>query len=116
VGNSSRFPAVTDSASSNKRFRSYRILKIDFAAEFCFWIEQRLNGTELLGLRFTKTPEVPNTVTVGNSLIFLMVHNMAYSDVRFDSYEILKPGQGAENLPDKLDIQINDQVLQAQYA
>jgi hypothetical protein len=26
------------------------------------WTEQQLNGTELLGLRLTKTPEVPNTI------------------------------------------------------
>jgi hypothetical protein len=62
---------------SVKRFRSYRILKIDFAADFCFWTEQRLIGTQLLGLGLADTPKVPNTVMVGNSLRFPMVHNMA---------------------------------------
>jgi hypothetical protein len=77
VENSPRFSSVTYSASSDKRFRCSRILKIDFTAEFCFWTEQRLNGTELFGLRLTETPEAPNTITVGNSMSFLMVCDMA---------------------------------------
>jgi hypothetical protein len=43
--NSPRFLSVTHTFLSTKRFRSYRISKIDFAADFCFWTEQRLNGT-----------------------------------------------------------------------
>jgi hypothetical protein len=62
---------------SDKRFRSYGILKIDFAAEFCFWTEQRLNGIQLLGLGLAEILEVPNTITVGKSLRFLMLHNTA---------------------------------------
>jgi hypothetical protein len=46
---------------------------IDFAIEFCFQTEQRLNGTQLLGLRLAETLEVLNTITVGDSLRFLMV-------------------------------------------
>jgi hypothetical protein len=53
MGNSLRFPLVTYSASSKKLFRSYRILKINFTAEFSFQTEQRKNGTELLGLGLT---------------------------------------------------------------
>jgi hypothetical protein len=45
MGNSPSFLSVTHTILSTKRFRSYRILKIDFAADFCFWAEQRLNGT-----------------------------------------------------------------------
>jgi hypothetical protein len=60
-----------------KRFRSYRISKIDFAADFCFWTEQRLNRTQLLGLGLAETPKVPNTIMLGNSLSLPMVHNMA---------------------------------------
>jgi hypothetical protein len=45
MGNSPIFLSVTHMILSGKRFRSYRILKINFAADFCFWIEQRLNGT-----------------------------------------------------------------------
>jgi hypothetical protein len=52
-------------------------LQIDFAAEFFFWIERRLNGTELLGIGLAETLEVPNTITVANSLSFPMVYNTA---------------------------------------
>jgi hypothetical protein len=45
MGNSPRFLSVTHRILSAKRFRSYRISKIDFAADFCFWAEQRLNRT-----------------------------------------------------------------------
>jgi hypothetical protein len=45
MGNSPSFLSVTHMILSTKRFRSYRILKIDFAADFCFWAEQRLNGS-----------------------------------------------------------------------
>ncbi len=45
MGNTPSFLSVTHTILSAKRFRSYRILKIDFAADFCFWTEQRLNGT-----------------------------------------------------------------------
>jgi hypothetical protein len=74
--NSSMFLSITDTTLSASRFRSYGILKIDFAAEFCFWTEQRLNRTQLLDLGLAETPEVLNTITVGNSLSFPMVHNM----------------------------------------
>jgi hypothetical protein len=45
LDNSPILPSVTYSASSDKRFRRYGILKIDFAADFCFWIELLLNET-----------------------------------------------------------------------
>jgi hypothetical protein len=51
-------------------------LKIDFTADFCFWTELRLSGTQLLGLRLAETPEVSNTIMVANSLRFPMVPNM----------------------------------------
>jgi hypothetical protein len=63
--NSPSFLSVTHTILSSKRFRSYKILKIDFAADFCFWAEQRLNRTQL------------NTIMVGNSLSSPMVHNTA---------------------------------------
>jgi hypothetical protein len=75
MGNSFSFLSVTPMILSAKWFRSYKIFKIDFAADFCFWTEQRLNGTQLLGLGLTETPKVPNTIMVGNSLNFPMVHN-----------------------------------------
>jgi hypothetical protein len=45
MGNSASFPSVTNTILSTKRFRCCEISKIDFAADFCFWAEQRLNGT-----------------------------------------------------------------------
>jgi hypothetical protein len=77
MGNSPSFLSVTHTILSAKRFGCYRISKIDFAADFCFWTEQQLNGTQLLGLGLAETPKVPNTIMVGNSLSLPMVHNMA---------------------------------------
>jgi hypothetical protein len=45
MGNSPSFLSITHTILSAKRFRSYRIPKINFAADFCFWAKQRLNGT-----------------------------------------------------------------------
>jgi hypothetical protein len=72
LGNFPSFLSITCTTLS-KWFRNYGILKIDFATEFCFQTEQRLNGTQLLGLGLAETLEVLNTITVGDSLRFLMV-------------------------------------------
>jgi hypothetical protein len=77
MDNSPSFLSVTHMILSTKRFRSYRISKIDFAADFCFWTDQQLNGTQLSGLGLAETSKVPNTIMVGNSLSFPMVYNMA---------------------------------------
>jgi hypothetical protein len=74
LGHSPSFLTMTHTTLSTKRFRSYGILTINVAAEFCFWTEQRLNGSSHLDLELAKTPEVPNTNLIGNSLSFLMVH------------------------------------------
>jgi hypothetical protein len=76
MGNSPSFLSVTHMILSAKQFRSYRILKTDFIADFCFWTEQRLYRTYLSGLGLAETSKVPNTIMVGNSLRFPMVHNM----------------------------------------
>jgi hypothetical protein len=39
LGNSSTFLSVTHMTLYAERFGCYRILKIDFTAEFCFWTE-----------------------------------------------------------------------------
>jgi hypothetical protein len=77
MGNSPSFLSVSHTIQSAKRFKSYRISKIDFAADFCFWTEQRLNETQPLGLGLAETLKVLNTIMVGNSLSLLMVHNTA---------------------------------------
>jgi hypothetical protein len=77
LANSPNFLTKTHMTLSTKRFRSYKILMIDIAAEFCFWTEQWLNGSSHLGLGLPETPEVPNTKLVRNSLRILMVHKTA---------------------------------------
>jgi hypothetical protein len=77
LGNSPSFLTITHATLSAKRFTSYGISAIDVAAEFCSG--QNSGGTDLqffcLGL--AETPEVPNTVSDSNSLIFPMVHKTA---------------------------------------
>jgi hypothetical protein len=55
-------------------------------------------------------PETLNTKVAINEVSFLLVTHMDYSDARFDSYGILKSGQGAENFLDRLFRPANDQV------
>jgi hypothetical protein len=87
LGNSPIFLTITHMTLSAKGFVSYNVSKFDFAAEFCFWTEQRLNGAQLLGLELTKNLEVPNTIMVGNSLSFPMIHNTAPIGSQFTSYD-----------------------------
>jgi hypothetical protein len=97
LGNSSSFLSITHMTLSAKRFRCYGIWKIDFATEFCFWTEQRLNGTQLLDFGLAETLEVLNTITVGNSLSFLMIHKTAPNGWRFMSYDFWKLDRSAES-------------------
>jgi hypothetical protein len=73
LGNSTSFLTITHMTLSAKRFRKYGILTIDVAAVFCFWTEQRRKGTSISRLGLAETPEVPNTISKGNSLSFPMV-------------------------------------------
>jgi hypothetical protein len=61
-------------------------------------------------------PETLNTKVAANELSFPLVTHTAYSDTRFESYEILKSGRGAENFLDRLGRPMNDQVLRAENA
>jgi hypothetical protein len=47
LDNSPRFLTNTHTTLSAEWFRSYKILTIDIAAEFCFWTEQRQNGSSI---------------------------------------------------------------------
>jgi hypothetical protein len=62
LGNSPSFLTITRTTLSAKQFRSYRILMIDIAAEFCTWTEQWYNGSSISSLGLAKISEVPNTV------------------------------------------------------
>jgi hypothetical protein len=59
----------------------------------------------------TTFPETLNTKFTINELWFPLVTHMVDSDARFDSYRLLNSGQGDEQILDRLDIQVNDQVL-----
>jgi hypothetical protein len=49
-----------------------------------------------------------------HELSFPLVTHMAYFDVRFVSYRILKSGQVAEHILDRLGIQANDHILRTE--
>jgi hypothetical protein len=74
LDNSPSFLTITHMILSTKRFRSYEILTIGVAAEFCFRIEQWQNGSSHLGFGLAETLEILNTKLVGNSLSFPMVY------------------------------------------
>jgi hypothetical protein len=61
-GNSTSFLTITHTTLSARRFRKYGILMIDVAAVFCFWTEQRQNGSSISRLGLAETPEAPNTI------------------------------------------------------
>jgi hypothetical protein len=74
LGNSPSFLTITHTTLSARRFRSYRILMIDIAAEFGTRTEQQHNGSSIFSLGLAETPEVPNTILEDNTLSFPMVH------------------------------------------
>jgi hypothetical protein len=55
LGNSSRFLTITQMTLFAKRFRCYRILTIDIAAEFCFFTKQRQNRYSISSLGLAET-------------------------------------------------------------
>jgi hypothetical protein len=73
LANSTIFLTISHTTLSANRFRKYRILTIDVAVVFCFWIKLRWNGSSISRLGLAETPEVPNTISEGSSLNFLMV-------------------------------------------
>jgi hypothetical protein len=80
MGNSPSLLTNTHMTLSAKRFRSYRILTVDAAAEFCFWTEQRQNGSSHFHIGLAETPKVPNTIWEDKYLSFPMVHRTALND------------------------------------
>jgi hypothetical protein len=66
MGNSPIFLTNAHTTLSAEQFRSYGILTIDVAAEFCTWTLQRQNGSPILSLRLAETLEVPNTISAYN--------------------------------------------------
>jgi hypothetical protein len=74
LGKSLSFLTITYTTLSARRFRSYKILTLDVAAEFCIQTEQWHNGYSIFSLGLAETPELTNTVSEDNSLSFRMVH------------------------------------------
>jgi hypothetical protein len=74
LDNSPIFLTITHTTLSVRWFRSYEILMIDVAAEFCIRTEQWHNGSPITSLRLAQTSEVLNIVSEDNSLSFRMVH------------------------------------------
>jgi hypothetical protein len=96
---------------------SYDCRKLDRFAESEIWADCTFRHNSWIWRHFAMTtPETLTTKLTVNELSFLLVTHMAYYDARFDSYGILKTGQGAEHFPDRLDMQKNDQVLRSQDA
>jgi hypothetical protein len=60
--------------------------------------------------------ETLNTKRAVNELSFLLVTHMVDFDARFDSYGVLKSGQNAEQVLDRLGIHANNHVLRAGHA
>jgi hypothetical protein len=71
------FLTITHMTMSTKWFRSYGILMIHVAAEFCIQTKQWHNRSSISSLGLAETPEVPNTILEENSLSFPMVHYTA---------------------------------------
>jgi hypothetical protein len=93
---------------------SYDYQKLDQSAESEIWADCTFRHKSGIWQNFAMTsPETRNTEFVINEFRFPLVTHIAYSDAQFDSYGILKSGQDAEYFLDRLDIQMNDQVLQA---
>jgi hypothetical protein len=83
--NSPRFLSVTYTASSDKRFRSYRILRIGKL------LKTELHSTTIGSTKFwqlskTETPGLPNAIPLGNSLHFPMAHFMTPNGQQVTSY------------------------------
>jgi hypothetical protein len=74
LDNSPSFLTITHTTLSAKWLRSYRILMIDIAAEFCIRTEPHHNGSSISSLGLGETLEVPSTISEDNSLSFPMVH------------------------------------------
>jgi hypothetical protein len=73
MGNSASFLSITHTTLSAKWFRGYGILTIVIAVVFCFQTEQQRNGSSISRLGLAETPEVPDTISEGNTLNFPMV-------------------------------------------
>jgi hypothetical protein len=92
---------------------SYNCRKVDRFAESEFWADYTFwhkSGFCWQNFAMTSPGTLHMKITV-NKLSFLLVTHTAYFDTRFGSHGLLKSGYSAEQILDRLDIQVNDQVL-----
>jgi hypothetical protein len=108
---------VHNMVPNGQRFMRYNCRKLDRFAESDFWADGTFWSKSGFWQNFAMTfPKTLNTKVVVSELRFLLVTHIAYSDARFDSYEILKSGRGAENFLDRLCRPANGQILRAEDA
>jgi hypothetical protein len=74
LGNSTSFLSITHTTLSAIRFKRYGISTVSVIAVFCFWTEQRRNGSSIFSLGLAETAEVLSTISEDNSLSYPMVH------------------------------------------
>jgi hypothetical protein len=97
------------------RFASYGGRKLDRFNDPEFWADSTFRSKSGFRRNFAMTsPETLNTKVVIDELSVPLVTHATYSNSWFDSYGILKSGQGAENFLDRLDKPMDDQVLKAE--
>jgi hypothetical protein len=96
---------------------SYDCRKLDRFAESEFWADWTFWSKSGFWQNFAITfPETLNKKLIDSEIIFPLVTHMSHSASRFDSYEILKSGRGAENFLDRLCRPANNQVLRTEDA
>jgi hypothetical protein len=94
---------------------SYHCRKLDRFAESEFWADWTFWSKSGFWQNFAMTfPETLNTKVADSKLSFPLVTHVAFSDVQFGSYWILKSGRGGENILDRLCRPVNNQVLRAE--
>jgi hypothetical protein len=82
---------------------SYNCWKLDRSAESKIWADYNFRYKSGIWQNFALTsPETLNMKHSANKLRFPLVTHTVNSDARFDSYGILKSGQGAQYFLDRL--------------
>jgi hypothetical protein len=117
VGNTLKFLTVLNTAPIGQQFTSYDCHKLNRSAEIEIWADCTIRRKAGIWQNSAMTsPQTLNMKNVINELSFLLVTNMVNSNARFDSYRILKLGQGAEQILGRLDRWMNNEVLRAYNA
>jgi hypothetical protein len=77
-----------------------------------FWADRTFRHESVVCQKFSMTSlETLDTKNSVNKLRYLLVTYMTYFDTRFGHYRRLKSGYSADQILDRLDIQVIDQVF-----